>query len=603
MIATRHVVIVGAGPRAISVLDRLAIRFARVRVTLIDPYGPGGRIWRRDQPAELLMNTFAGDSTIFADPSHTELGGFGPDLWSWAQAAQNAPGLTEAELQAMKTLQKQDYAPRFLFGTYCHYSFQDLLNRLPEGLQADHLADTVTQITDRPDGTQQVLTANGRSLVADAVVLATGHTDTALSARDQHLHAHAQAQDVVYGPPALPTETPVDEVPAGADVVLRGMALNFFDLVAMLTEGRGGHFERVDGQVRYVPSGQEPVIHAGSRRGIPSYSRIDTSGPTSGVSFLDQAVIERLLAQAPDIDLRRDVWPAVLREASWIYYWRLHPDAVNEEDFRKLTPQTPEWDAMIARIEPRQADRLDLDAMEAPLLGKIFGDQRELDHWMIGHLGRDLASSANPDGPRAGVGEFLRVARGKVYPLMAAGGVSGTSYSRDARWFHALLRNIGNGPPRVRTEQLAALARAGVVRFLGADVEIGTAEEGFVVTSSSLPGYRLHTRYVLDAFVPSPDLRVAADPLWQQLRATGGARTYQRPDPNQTFVQTGAVDVEEPTSRMVLDSGPHPARFVLGAATEGARWNTAMASKAGVRSRFVIEADEIARCVLNQDRA
>ncbi len=119
--------IVGAGPRAVSLLDRIAVRLAEnatstsVSITLVDPFGPGGRIWRRDQPPELLMNTFAGESSIFADPSHGELAGFGPDLFSWARTALAEPSLdrfTDAELADLKSLTPQSYAPRYLFGTY-----------------------------------------------------------------------------------------------------------------------------------------------------------------------------------------------------------------------------------------------------------------------------------------------------------------------------------------------------------------------------------------------------------------------------------------------------------------------------------------------------
>jgi hypothetical protein len=181
-----------------------------------------------------------------------------------------------------------------------------------------------------------------------------------------------------------------------------------------------------------------------------------------------------------------------------------------------------------------------------------------------------------------------------VYPLMAAGGLSGQSHQLHAGWFGALLRTIGNGPPRLRTEQLAALARAGVIRFLGAGLRIAPHDKGFVATSASLPDVAVHTRYLLDAFVPHQNLRDCTDPLWVNLREAGGVRHHVRPNFNDAPTPTGAVDVAEPGSQVVLDSGPHPTRFVLGVPTEGVRWNTPMVSRTGLASRFVAETDAVA---------
>ena len=55
------IAIVGAGPRGLSAAERV-IEWARkteinVQLTLFDPYGPGGKIWRAEQPNYLLMNT------------------------------------------------------------------------------------------------------------------------------------------------------------------------------------------------------------------------------------------------------------------------------------------------------------------------------------------------------------------------------------------------------------------------------------------------------------------------------------------------------------------------------------------------------------------
>src|SRR5699024_2734065 len=94
------VVVVGGGPRAISLLERLTARLARkradvaaapdvLRVVLIDAVEVGaGATWRTDQTAEFLNNTYAAHTTIYPDASTPLTGPLtpGPDLMDWARA-------------------------------------------------------------------------------------------------------------------------------------------------------------------------------------------------------------------------------------------------------------------------------------------------------------------------------------------------------------------------------------------------------------------------------------------------------------------------------------------------------------------------------------
>ena len=69
------VVIVGAGPRAAGLVERIAANApelygdaAPFTIHLVDPYPPGGgRVWRPDQSPLLWMNSMAEDITMFTD--------------------------------------------------------------------------------------------------------------------------------------------------------------------------------------------------------------------------------------------------------------------------------------------------------------------------------------------------------------------------------------------------------------------------------------------------------------------------------------------------------------------------------------------------------
>ena len=84
------IAIVGAGPRGLSA-ERV-IEWARkteinVQLTLFDPYGPGGKIWRAEQPNYLLMNTVISQVTLFTDESFSGEGPIvkGPTLYEWTK--------------------------------------------------------------------------------------------------------------------------------------------------------------------------------------------------------------------------------------------------------------------------------------------------------------------------------------------------------------------------------------------------------------------------------------------------------------------------------------------------------------------------------------
>src|SRR4051795_2042087 len=92
--------VVGAGPTAIGVLERLVANAPelcgsdRLQVHLVDPHPPGGgRVWRAAQSSLLWANSLAADVTVLPDPSVTVDGpvGEGTTLWQGVGAAGRHP--------------------------------------------------------------------------------------------------------------------------------------------------------------------------------------------------------------------------------------------------------------------------------------------------------------------------------------------------------------------------------------------------------------------------------------------------------------------------------------------------------------------------------
>lgn len=80
--------IIGAGPRGLSVAERILHNNQdrhSLELFLFDPNGPGGRVWRLNQPPELLMNSVSQQVTLFTDETLSS-GGLvtqGPNLFQW----------------------------------------------------------------------------------------------------------------------------------------------------------------------------------------------------------------------------------------------------------------------------------------------------------------------------------------------------------------------------------------------------------------------------------------------------------------------------------------------------------------------------------------
>src|SRR6185312_9286087 len=92
-----------------------------------------------------------------------------------------------------------------------------------------------------------------------------------LNPEQQQLQDAAARHGLHYLAPNVPADVDWGRLPPGRTVLVRGMGLNFFDLMVQVTEGRGGRFvPATDGEpLTYLPSGKEPRLVAGSRRGTP----------------------------------------------------------------------------------------------------------------------------------------------------------------------------------------------------------------------------------------------------------------------------------------------------------------------------------------------
>ncbi|MEV5432170.1 FAD/NAD(P)-binding protein [Streptomyces sp. NPDC052701] len=539
-------VIVGAGPRGTGLVERIAANAPELYagqgldIHLVDPYPPGaGRVWRQAQSPLLWMNSHAEDVTMFTDETVDMAGPVrpGPTLHEWAGIDGRA------------------FAGRRLQGAYLRWVYERAVADLPPGVAVHHHPRRALRVGGPREGRQQVwLQGRPRPLLADLVVLTLGHLDAEPDAEQSELADYARAHGLVHLPPDFTADSDLSRLAPGEPVLVRGFGLAFVDLMVLLTEGRGG---RYDGDT-YLPSGREPVLYVGSRRGVPYHSKIgyDLGGERPPLPrFFGPAQVDALLARPGGADFPGEVWPLVEKELGFAHYHRLftaHPGrtALPWRDFeREYAVADPAGRAaLVASAVPDPADRLDLAALDRPLAGRRYASYEELQEGLREYIAGDLARRHDPrHSPDAAVFLALLSVYGQLVRLGDVG-----------PWWHGFFSYLASGPPGPRLRQMLALSRAGVLRFLGAGTAV-TAEGGvFRASSTSVPGAFVEARALVEARLPHPTVERARDRLLRELHADGAAVT---PD--------GLLAVDPADGRVLDRAGrPHPRRFALGPHTD-----------------------------------
>jgi hypothetical protein len=477
---------------------------------------------------------------------------------------------------------------------------------------------------------QEVVLDSGQTLGdLQTVVLALGHMPHRLGEPETALSKFADRHGLRYIGPMNPADVPLDAIAAGETVILRGLGLNFFDYMALFTIGRGGTFVRqADDTLRYRPSGREPRLVAGSRRGVPYHARGKNQKGSSGrheARYLTAEVIERLRTSADagaPANFRRDIWPLIDQEVRTVYYATLVREsqcACDAEEFTAMfataePAAVPVFGDPLA-IEESDAQRsvlakFDIDPEQgwdwrkiaAPYTDDDITSTQRFRSWLRSYLDVEVqeAGKGNVAGPRKAAMDVLRDMRNEIRLLVDHGGLSGDSYRDELqRWYMPLNAQLSIGPPAERIEQFAALMDAGVLEVLGPDLRVDCSDGGFVAYSGACPDVTVRTATLIEARLPETDLHRTTDPLLLALRERGECQPYRMPIRDGGHYVAGGVAVTRRPYRL-LDAADraHPRRFAFGVPTESVHWVTAAGIRPGVNSVILGDADAIARSCL-----
>lgn len=614
-------VIVGGGPRGVATVLRLVARVraegaAPLRVALLDALAIGpGATWRLDQPAAYLNNTQADATTVHPDDS-TRMSGPpapGPDLVDWARRvrAEGAHPAGDWVVEEASALTGATFPTRRLQGVY----YRDQLEAAA-GTGAVELTEVLGRAVDL-EGTgaeRTVVLEDGRRLSAPAVVLAQGMVQGRRSREVEELAGFAARHGLRYVEPGMPAERDFTGLPAGQDVLVRGLGANLFDVLGQLAAEWGGEFEPVEGdphgRLRYLPSGREPRLLVGSRRGVPYRSKPE--GGRSVRPFVPRWASPEwftALAARGGIDFADEVWPVLGREFARVYLealGELRPQAVGGDWLAGLEAASTveEIDAVLEAAIGEEEWTWALEELHRPTRDEEVGP----DGWarLVRRLIRDeLGSMSDPwRHPRAAVNGAMGALRREVGRLTARGAFTGVSLARDVLgWFDGDSLALASGPPAERVRLVLALLEAGVVELLGPGTAVEADEDaGLFRASSAVTGREVSSSVLLETRMSKGKVPDTDDPLLRALLDSGRARIHTMDGvETHSMEATGAEiaeDAEGGHNLVSADGQVDPAIVVLGIPAQSTQPGSAIGATPGVPSPLLAGADVAARQVM-----
>ena len=616
--STPAIAIVGMGPRGISILERLSARMDDssdpITVHLIDDAQHGaGRIWETDQTKTLCMNTRAGAVTLFTEPGSTVDAPVleGPIQYEWIQLLRGdgenisaakrelfeqhppAAHIAQDYREELAATRPESNPSRALYGEYLRWVYDVVIARLPKSISTVNHFSRVETI--KEDGHQDVLhLSDGSEVRADATVLAYGWMIPEYNEQEKQL----AASGLNWIAPNNPVEQDYAAIPAGEDVLVRGLGMGFYDIMALTTIERGGTFVEdtsARSGLRYEPCGQEPNFIISSGRGYPYHPKSEYGElpPTMPRRRLKKVIAE--LSGTQDIDFDAQVWPAIARDSYEAYITtleRVRPDSLlrpRAEILEAIDATAP--DELGAAIAPMVTEPWDMNDLMYQIAG-FTGDIAELTEHIAQSMEGDIReAAAGYDSPIKAALWSLSQSRKPASILGAEGRY--TRESRIGRYSQVMSfgQMIGSGPPLFRVRQLLALVDAGLAHFLGDHPTVSIEADHFTLTSGPRSA---SAPTLVDAFMHRPDIRTAGDAMTRCLVDSGRVRPF--PDHGQP---TGSPETDGATRRTVHPDGELDARLHIVGIPTYSQWpDTTISPMPGTDPLMLQETDKAAGSLL-----
>jgi uncharacterized NAD(P)/FAD-binding protein YdhS len=596
----RTLAIVGLGSWGLCVLERAIARAGRLgeqlQVHVVEPNAPGGGPYHLDQPDYLLLNNPCGQLSLYALPDAS--GGrpaYGLGLYEWAQERGYQWHGEQCRVgEGGIPLKEGDYLPRRLMGEYLAWFYETLVATAPANVTVVRHRCRAVDVVPADEGHERVVLDSGDEILAEHVVLTSGHT---------YNDEQAVPADEVRHLRPYPVSHFADWPGPGEAVAINGMGLVGYDLLATFTTGRGGTFDADGDRLRYRPSGREPLLYLFSRSGVPycakSATGIDPSGTVTPVICTTGAFAAVRARRADSdghhqVDFRADLLPLLYAEMIVRFYSHaasLVDGPTAAAAVRKDLGAAWQDGSFDDAVRPLAARFGAFSPAEHlfPGEGVRFQSAAAYQAWVRRALDEDLtAALAEGGSPLKAALEVTRILRDELRSVIEFGGLSLESYVDFQSAVRSRINRIEAGPPPLRSAQLLALLGAGVVR-----IPFGPAPE-----VRSGPGTRVTIRSrhlevpesaevaaVIRGYLDLPSLARSASPLLRRLYRLGRLTQLSYGDR-----PVGSVAIDEQFHPFDVEGRVQPRLFLLGVLTEGARYFTHYLPSPRSRLRAVLDA-------------
>lgn len=606
------VAVIGLGSRGLGVLERV-VTLAKlagpdageVHVHVIDPRCDGAGVHATGQPDYLLLNTTAAQVSLFPDAYTVgdAVDAPGPTLYDWVTER----GLRLADDgftvgTSGRAIRETDFLPRRVLGEYLGWFFGEVRSRVPAHVHLHvHQATAVDLEAEGFSDELTVTLSDGERVTVDHAFLTTGYTSNdALP---------PGSGGVIAEPYPLPER--VAEIRAGQTVAIGGFGLSAMDLMSCLTVGRGGRFvEEPTGELRYLPSGDEPTLFFYSRTGVPCRARpkVVEFGPKYRPLAFTAENVDSLRARlgGGPLDFEVDVLPLVFTEMRIGYRRceaRLAGTAETLERELSTTRTLPELTALLDALDHRLGP---FDAVSTfdGATDMLLDDTLAYQKWLADLLRRDLAEGllGFTGSPLKAALDVIRELRDTFRYVVDFGGITEASLDEFTRGTVPTVNRAVVGPQWERHAELLALMAAGVAHVpFGPAPTVAWEQEagGWTVTSTQLT--EPHTRqvdWVVAAYLDLPAVDTSSSPLLTALYRKGWIRRH-RPDSRHVH----GIDVNRDQHPLDASGRADTRLWVLGPLCEGATFYNNLVPSPNTYSRPVFDAHRCASAMFAAARA
>ncbi|WP_150461840.1 FAD/NAD(P)-binding protein [Nesterenkonia ebinurensis] len=580
--------LIGSGPRGLILLQQLAETYCNrggaqtpLKVLVCDSHVIGtGAVWKPDQSPTLLMNGTAAATTVY---QHREprldcsVYTSGPTLSDWMESKGKG-----ALLRC-----NDGYASRAKFGEYLQSAYARLRETVKPHLWLDECPREISALHRDGDfwlaDIHQDDETVPRHIRAAAVVLATGHTPSTATPAQAERKRHIEilnSPSSQYVPAGLHTAEDLHRIPQSDCVYVEGLGLGFFDIIALLTEARGGTWQESE----YHPGGSEPSILAGSRRGLPFLGRSRVFTPRHP----DNAELQSALKLVENSEKSRfevELWPvisAVLRQGVFDVSNELRRNKDVPEDVAERTIELAEYD-FFQWSNACSLQRTCSGKTHHARITQFLEDQVVIEH-------ASVKAGVTLD-PRQRAAEYLAPIRNRIRAIIPGLHLQGESYEKFLqRTFTNFSSFIATGPPMLRIEQVLKLAQRGYIRFAG-PAEALPHPEGFEVRSTE---NSIVVKSLVEARSPALAVDKSASPLLRQLISEETASLHIK-----DAVNLHGLSVSVPEGRVKDKKGKENiGLFAFGIPTEGVYWNTVAGPISDSEHPIFLSAAEVVEAAL-----